>query len=136
MAIHNYSSADGLLLIQGINITDWGESEPALTIEDVKPRTNFKHGLGGGRAALEPATTPKRVTIKLLTGSEQARSLVALMKAKTAIQGSWTQLGSVESEIFVDGRITNRGPRGRIAETSGGLSDEQFIIEFADSTET
>lgn len=136
MALRNYSSPDGLLVIQGINISDYGESEPSLTIEDIKPRVQIKHGLGGGAAALEPVTVPKRVTVNLLPGSSQARTLVALMKAKTTIQASWTQLGTVEAELFVDGRILNRGPRGRISETPGSLSDEQFVLEFRDSTET
>lgn len=136
MPIRNYSSADGLLIINGTNITDWGQTQPGLSIEDVNPRVQMQYGLGGGAAAMDPVTLRKRVTINLLAGSDQARYAVALAKAKTTIQGSWTQLGSVEAEVFIDGRIVSRGPRGRIAETAGSLSDEQFVIEFRDSTET
>jgi len=135
MSIRDYSSADGLLIINGTNITDWGQTQPALSIEDINPRVQMQYGLGGGAAAMDPATQRKRVTINLLTGSDQARYLVALAKAKTTIQGSWTQLGSVEAEVFIDGRIVSRGPRGRIVENTGSLSDEQFVIEFRDSTE-
>lgn len=134
--IRNYSSADGLLIINGTNITDWGETQPALTMEDIVPRAQMKRGLGGGAARLDPATIGKRITVNLLTGSSQARYLVGLMKSKVTIQASWAQLGSVEKESFVDGIIISRGPRGRIAENTGSLSDEQFVIEFRDSTET
>ena len=136
MSLSNYSAADGLLTINGTSITDFGETSPSISIEDIKPRAQFKNGLGGQSAVLEPVTTPKRLTVNLLTGSDQARFLVGLMKSKITIQSSWTQLGSLEAEVLVDGRIMSRGPRGRIAEQSGSLSDEQFVIEFRDSTET
>lgn len=132
----NYSAADGLLTINGISISEYGESDPSITVEDVKPRTNLKYGLGGGATALDAVNTPKRLTVNLMPGSAQARSLVALMKAKTTIQATWTQLGSLEAEALIDGRIVNRGARGRISEQPSALSDEQFVIEFRDSTET
>ena len=136
MAIRNYSSADGLLVINLINITEWGETDPALSIEDINPRTSMKYGLGGGAAALNPVAIRKRLTVNLLPGSAQARTLIALMKSKATIQAGWTQLGSVEAEALIDGRILSRGPRNRITEQAGSLSDEQFVIEFRDSTET
>ena len=136
MALSNYSAADGLLVINGINITDWGESDPSMTIEDLVDRATFKRGMGGAAAVIDPVALPKKLTINLLTGSSQARTMVALMKSKSTIQAAFTQMGSVESEGLIDGRITSRGPRGRIASSSGALSDEQFVIEFRDSTES
>ena len=134
--LHNYSTPDGLLVINGISITDWGETKPSMTSEDIKPRASLKYGMGGGAAVIDPVTTPKKLTINLMTGSTQARTMIALMKAKTTIQGGWTQLGSAESEFFIDGRIISRGARGRITDEAGSLSDEQFVFEFRDSTET
>jgi len=136
MAISNYSSADGLLTINGTSINDWGETQPSVSIEDINPRVALKRGLGGNMAAMDPTTTPKRLTVNLLTGSPQARYLVGLLKSRVTIQATWTQMGTVETEVFIDGRITSRGPRGRIAEQTTSLSDEQFVIEFRDSTET
>ncbi len=136
MALRNYNAVDGLLLINGTNITDWGETQPAMTIEDINPRSVLKNGLGGGAAKLKPVTKKKRLTVNLLPGSDQARFLVALDNADATIQASFTQVGSAEAEVLIDGTIMQRGPRGRIAEQSGSLSDEQFIIEFRDSTET
>lgn len=132
----NYSAADGILTINGTVIDDFGESDPALTIEDVKDRTALKDGLGGNSVALDAVATPKQLTINLMPGSAQARYLVGLMKSKITIQATWNQSGTMEAEALVDGRILRRGPRARIAEQTGSLSDEQFVIKFRDSTET
>lgn len=135
MSLPDYSANNGLLTINGIPITEWGETQPSLNVEDINPRVAMKYGVGGDAAALEPSTVRKRVTINLMPGSLQARALVQLVKAKTTIQATWAQVGSAELEVFIDGRCVGRGPRGRIAEQTASLSDEQFVFEFRDSTE-
>lgn len=134
--LQNYSAADGLLTINGTAITDFGETDPSVVIEDINPRAQLKRGLGAGAAAIHPVTIRKRLTINLMPGSPQARWLIGLSKAKTTLQATWTQMGTAEAEALIDGVIVSRGARGRIAEQSSALSDEQFVIEFRDSTET
>lgn len=135
MALQNYSAANGSFRLGTLLITEWG-GEPGLKVRDLKRRTNIKRGIGGGGAAMDAVTIPKEVTITLLPGSAQARSVIAMMKAKNPLFGAWTQLGSVEHEAFTNGRIVSRGDRDRIAESEASLSDEVFVIEFLNSTET
>lgn len=135
MSISSFSPGDGLLILNGIEITEFGQTTSPITIEDVNPRTQMTYGLGGGALSMKPVTRRKRLTVNLLPGSAQSRSLVAMEKADVTIQGSWAQLGQIEAEVLVDGKIVSRGPRGRAGESTGSVTDDQFVIEFRDSSE-
>src|SRR5690625_7818346 len=94
MAISNYSSADGLLTINGTSINDWGETQPSVSIEDINPRVALKRGLGGNMAAMDPTTTPKRLNVNLLPGSPQTRSHVVLIKSRVYIHATLSHTGN------------------------------------------
>lgn len=136
MATKNFSSADGMLILNGVLISEYGESDPAITIEDINPRMQMKYGLGGGAAKLKPKALRKRLTVNMMPGSAQSRFLVGLGKADITIEGAWVQMGTEETEGFINGVLVSRGSRGRISETPGSLSDDQFVFEFRDSVET
>lgn len=136
MAYKDYSISGSILTLNRVTIDQFGETDGAIEVDDIDPRSTIKRGIFGGGARLRPATRPKRMTIYLMPGCDQVRWLIAQDKAGVTIHGIWQQQGTLEKEVFVDGEIVSRGTRKRAARTDAGLSDEVFVIEFLDSTET
>uniref|UniRef100_UPI0036DE4AD4 hypothetical protein n=1 Tax=Photorhabdus sp. RM322S TaxID=3342825 RepID=UPI0036DE4AD4 len=131
----NRYGADGAnLTVFGIPIDDFGDTDPPITIEDLEPRATLKRGIGKTSVRLDNPTRPKRLTINLIPGSEQARQIIAVEKTKVDATFSFFQTGTAETILGFDGILVNRGSTTRAGKT--GVSDEQFIFEFADSEET
>lgn len=134
MALQKYGAADSALNISGIVIENFGNTDPAVTIEDIDPRAARVAGMGGGAVRLDNNTRAKRLTVNLLPGSDEVRQLIALDKTRVDITATFSIVGGQEREVMFDGMIVSRGPRGRVGRTS--VTDEQFVIEFNDSEET
>ncbi|MEI7407908.1 hypothetical protein [Pectobacterium aroidearum] len=134
MAMKRYGADGANLTVFGIPIDDFGDSDPPITIEDLEPRATLKRGIGKTSVRLDSQTRPKRLTFNLITGSDQARQIIAV--AKTGVDATFTffQTGTAETVMGFDGVLINRGSMTRGGKTS--VSDEQFILEFADSEET
>ncbi|UUE38311.1 hypothetical protein [Pectobacterium aroidearum] len=134
MTMKRYGADGANLTVFGIPIDDFGDSDPPITIEDLEPRATLKRGIGKTSVRLDSQTRPKRLTFNLITGSDQARQIIAV--AKTGVDATFTffQTGTAETVMGFDGVLINRGSMTRGGKTS--VSDEQFILEFADSEET
>lgn len=115
MTMHRYGADGSNLTVFGIPIDDFGDTDPPITIEDLEPRA-------------------KRLTINLIPGSVQARQLLAVEKSGIDATFTFSQTGTDERFAGFDGIMTNRGSATRAGKN--GVSDEQFIFEFADSEET
>ncbi|MCA5919250.1 hypothetical protein LES60_06820 [Pectobacterium brasiliense] len=134
MTMKRYGADGANLTVFGIPIDDFGDSDPPITIEDLEPRATLKRGIGKTSVRLDSQTRPKRLTFNLITGSDQARQIIAV--AKTGVDATFTffQTGTAETVMGFDGVLINRGSMTRGGKTS--VSDESFIFEFADSEET
>ncbi|MCC8375896.1 hypothetical protein GPY51_21960 [Photorhabdus laumondii subsp. laumondii] len=134
MSMQRYGADGANLTVFGIPIDDFGDTDPPITIEDLEPRATLKRGIGKTSVRLDNPTRPKRLTINLIPGSEQARQIIAVEKTKVDATFSFFQTGTAETILGFDGILVNRGSTTRAGKT--GVSDEQFIFEFADSEET
>lgn len=133
MAMYRYGADGANLTVFGIPIDDFGDSDPAITIEDIEQRSTLKRGIGRTSVRLDNQTRPKRLTINLMPGSDQVRQILAAEKSGVDATFSFRQSGTVEMVAGFDGVLVTRGSMGRGGKTS--VSDEQFVFEFADSEE-
>lgn len=133
MALTNYGAAGASLIVFGIPLEEYGDTDPPITIEDIEQRSTLKRGIGGTSLRMDNQTNPKRLTVNLLPGSAEARQLIAAAKSGADATFVFRQQGSGEVISGFDGVLINRGQVGRAGKTQ--VSDEQFIFEFADSEE-
>lgn len=133
MALVKYGRDQSNLSINGIVIEEFGDTDPAVTIEDIDVRATLKRGVGRTSLRLDSATRPKRMTVNLMPGSDVVSQLLALEKTGADMTATFSITGGNEKVAMFDGVITNRGSMGRVGRTS--VSDESFILEFADSEE-
>lgn len=134
MAMKRYGADGANLTLFGIPIDDFGDTDPPITIEDLEPRATLKRGIGKTSVRLDSQTRPKRVTVNLIPGSDQARQILAVEKTGVDATFTFFQTGTAETVMGFDGVLVNRGSMTRGGKTS--VSDEVFILEFADSEET
>lgn len=134
MTMHRYGADGANLVVFGIPINNFGDTDPPITIEDIENRATLKRGIGGRAVRLDNQTRPKRLTINLLPGSDEVRQILAVEKSGVDATFSFSQSGTNESVVGFDGVMTTRGSMGRAGKTT--VSDEQFVFEFNDSEET
>lgn len=134
MAMFKYGPDGANLVIGGIPIDDFGDTDPAITIEEMEPRTQQKRGLGGAAVRFDNVTAPIRLTVNLMPGSDQARQLNALGRSGADITFTFAQSGTPEKWAGFDGVIENRGQEGRAGKST--VSDTQFVLTFNDSEST
>jgi len=134
MAMHRYGAEGANLTVFGIPLDQFGDTDPAITIEDIDQRSTLKRGIGGTSVRLDSMTRPKRLTINLMPGSDQVRQILAAEKSGVDATFSFRQSGTLETVIGFDGVLITRGTMGRAGKSS--VSDCSFIFEFADSEET
>lgn len=134
MTMHRYGADGANLVVFGIPINNFGDTDPPITIEDIENRATLKRGIGGRAVRLDNQTRPKRLTINLLPGSDEVRQILAVEKSGVDATFSFSQSGTNERVVGFDGVLTTRGSMGRAGKTTA--SDEQFVFEFNDSEET
>ncbi|MEL7631698.1 hypothetical protein AAGW04_22250 [Pectobacterium aroidearum] len=134
MTMKRYGADGANLTVFGIPIDDFGDTDPPITIEDLESRATLKRGIGKTSVRLDSQTRPKRLTINLIPGSDQVRQILAVEKTGVDATFTFFQTGTEETVMGFDGVLVNRGSMTRGGKTS--VSDEQFILEFADSEET
>lgn len=134
MAMFKYGADGSNLVIFGIPVTEFGDTDPAITIEDIENRSELKRGLGGTSLRMDNVTLPKRVTVNMMPGSVEVRQLLAAARSGADATFSFSQTGTDEVHAGFDGILSQRGQAGRAGKTT--VSDEQLIFEFADGEET
>lgn len=134
MAMNKYGAAGANLIIFGIPVDEFGDTDPAITIEDVEDRSTLKRGLGGTSLRMDNVTNPKRLTVNLMPGSAQVRQILAAARSGADATFVFSQSGTGEKHAGFDGIFVSRGSVGRAGKTS--VSDESLTFEFADSEET
>lgn len=132
--MERYGPESTNLVLNGISVETFGDTDPAITVEDVENRTTLKRGLGGRNLRLDNATLPKRVTVNLMPDSPESRQIIALAKTGVDFAGTLGIVGAGEKYAFFDGILETRGQQGRAGKTS--VSDDQFVFVFGNSEET
>lgn len=134
MAMNRYGADGSNLNINGIAFEEFGDTDPAITIADVDPRSVLKRGVGGTSVRLDNQARPKRVTVHLMPGSDEVRQILALEKTGVDFAGSFRQTGTAETFVFFDGVLEQREQAGRAGKAN--VSDDTFVFLFNDSEET
>lgn len=134
MAMLRYGADGANLTLFGIPIEEFGDTDPAITIEDITPRAALKYGLNATNVRLDGTARPKRVTVNLMPGSVEVRQILAAEKTGVDAVGAFTQTGTAEAYAFFDGVLETRGAQTRAGKTN--VSDEQFVFIFGNSEET
>ena len=134
MPMNKYGADSVNLIINGIVLEEFGDTDPPIRVSDVEDRATLKRGIGGTSLRLDNVTRPKQLDVYLMPGSEEVRQLIALEKSGADIGFTLTVQGTQERVVGFSGIIQTRGDLERAGKTS--ISDEQFTIVCADSEET
>jgi len=134
MALTNYGPEGLNMTVFGIPIDEFGDTDPPVTVEDIEQRSTLKRGIGGTSLRMDNQTTPKRLVLNLMPGSDQVRQVLAAARSGVDAAFTMSVTGTTEKIVGFDGILINRGTVGRGGKTS--VSDEMLTFEFADSEET
>jgi hypothetical protein len=127
MALNNFSTESSVVVINGRQITDWGDTDPPFSDEPIDPKSLLRRGLGGNAVRLDRINPGRRFTLNLNPGSPDSSYMQGLFNSNANITMSYTQIGTLEVGVGDEGVIVNDGTRGRGGQT---ITDNQFIIEF------
>lgn len=133
MAINNYSTDQVVVIVNGREITDWGETDPPVNEAPIDQRSNLRRGLGGNAARLDRLNPGRQVTLNLNPGSADSAFLQGLFNTGANITYGRTVIGTLEVVAASEGVMINDGPVGRGGVT---LTDDQYIIQFNSWTES
>lgn len=131
--MENLSTENNVVTINGRILTNWGESDPALTISPIDPVSVMRRGQGGGAIRLDRINPGKSITLNLEPASPDSAFVMALHNSNQNITLSHVAIGTLEGGIYTEGVIVNVGDHSRIGQT---ISDDQYIIEFNSYNET
>lgn len=128
MALHNITTANTVVTVNGREIQDWGEAESPITEEPIDQSSTVRRGMGGNAVRLDRINPGRRVTLSLNPGGADAAYMQALLNSKANITYTRTVIGTLETTVGSEGAIVNDGQIGR----GGGASitDDVFIMEF------
>lgn len=127
MSINNYSADLNTVNVNGRVMTDWGESDPPITEDDIDPQSTLRRGQGGNAARLDRINPGKSIVLNFNPGSADSSFMQALLNSKATIVYGRTQVGTLETVLGTEGVIVSKGQSGRGGQT---ITDDQWTIEF------
>ena len=133
MSLNNFSTVNSVVTVNGRVINDWGENATPYTDEPIDPVSALRRGQGGNGVRLDRINPGRRVTLYLNPGSPDSAYLQGLLNSNANIELTFTQIGTLDAAVGMEGVMVNDGGRGRAGTT---ISDDQFIIEFNNWTGT
>ncbi len=131
--MENLSTENNVFTVNGRIITQWGDSDPCVTISPIDPKSVLRRGQGGGAVRLDRENPGKTITLNLQPGSADSGFFMGLFNSNTNITISHVVIGTLEGGIYTEGVIVNVGDHSRIGQT---ITDDQYIIEFNSFNET
>jgi hypothetical protein len=133
MALNNFSTDLWVVNLNGRDLTDWGETSPPYTDDEIDPPSVLRRGQGGNAVRLDRINPGRSVTLNLQPGSPDSAYVNALMISKADITIGARQVGTLEAKLGSEGCITSKGSAGR-----GGadITDDVYTIELNLWTET
>lgn len=133
MALNNLSSANIAVVVNGRLITGWGETDPALTIDPIDPKSTLRRGQGGSAVRLDRINPGRAITLNLNPSHPDSAFMMALMNANENVTLGVTVVGTGEKGIYTEGAIVNVGQYGRVGQS---ITDDSYEMEFNVSEET
>lgn len=127
MALHNFSTENFLVSINGRSINNYGTTDPAITHEPIDQASDLVRGMSGDALRLDRVSPGRRYTVNLQPGSQDSAFMQTLMNSKANITMTTTQIGTLDKTIASEGVIVNDGSTGRAGQSP---TDDQYIIEF------
>lgn len=127
MALNNFSTDLFTVSVNGLIITDWGDTDPPYTDDPIDPKSVLRRGMGGNAVRLDRINPGRTVTLNLNPGSPDSAFMQSLMTSKSTLILNKTQIGTLETALGTEGVIVNDGQVGRGGQT---ITDDQYIIEF------
>lgn len=131
--MENFSTENWSSNINGRIMSDWGETNPPASFQEIDPPSVLRRGQGGGAVRLDRLNPGMRVTINLNPGSQDSAYMQGLYNSKANITAGFRQIGTLEVYTGSEGVIVSRGSTGRGGST---ITDDQFVIEFNGWTES
>lgn len=127
MALPNFSATNSVLDVNLKELTDFGNTNPAVTFEYIDQKSTLRRGIGGRGTRFDSINPGIRVTINLNPGGSDSAAMSSFMEQKADITLTHEVIGTLEKYVLTDGVIVNMGQTGRYGD---GYSDDQYIIEF------
>lgn len=127
MSLKNFSTDLSIVTVNGRRIQDWGDTATPYTDAPIDPKSALRRGQGGNAIRLDRMNPGRTVQLFLNPGSADAAYLQGLYVSNANITLTFTQIGTLETALGVEGIISNDGQRGRAGTT---ISDDQFTLEF------
>ncbi len=127
MSLNNFSTDLFSVTVNGRVIGDWGETATPWTSQPIDPSSAIRRGQGGNAVALDRINPGESCSMFINPGSPDSAFLKGLQNSRATITVSTVQIGTLESSIGTEGRIVNKGARGRGGST---ITDDQYDFEF------
>lgn len=127
MALPSFSTDKTVIVVNGREITDWGDTDPPYTEAPIDAQAVLRRGLGGSAVRLDRINPGRTVTLNLNPGSPDASFMQGLMISKSNVTLGKTIISSAEKAAGDQGVIVNDGQTGRAGQT---ITDNVFIMEF------
>lgn len=127
MALNNFSTENFVVVVNGRQITDWGEAATPFTDDPIDQASQLRRGQGGNAVRLDRKNPGRRVQLSLNPGSDDSKFLQGLYVSRANINLERTQIGTLDTAVGTEGVMINDGQVGRGGST---ITDDVFIIEF------
>ena len=134
MAFHDFSTDKLIVIVNGRQLTDWGENDPPFDHDFPSELGVMRKGMGGGAARLDLVEPGQVFNLYLQPGSPDSAFISVLKLSRATITIAHSQLGTLEAGLGREGMIKNRQSSGRGGQT---ITDDVFTIEcnkYTDST--
>ncbi len=123
-----------VVTVNGRQISDWGQADPAYSEEPIDTKRNLLRGLGGNATVLERKNPGRRVTLNLRPGSDDSAYLQGLFTSGDTITLTRTHITALDAAVGTEGVMTQEQALTRAGHTQ--ISDDVFVIEFNTWTST
>lgn len=127
MALNNFSTENQVVVVNGREITDWGEAEEPISEGPIDPKTVLRRGRGGNAVRLDRINPGRTVTLSLNPGSPDSAYMQSLFNSNANINYGRTVIGTLENVVGAEGAIVNDGPSNRGGQS---ITDDVYIMEF------
>lgn len=127
MSLNNFSTANNIVTVNGRQIQDWGQADPAITEAQIDDKSALIRGQGGNATRLDRINPGRTVTLALQPGSADATYLQALFESNANITYTRQVVGTLETSFGDQGVCTSDGQSGRAGQT---ITDNIFTFQF------